>query len=68
MEDHGSRPVVFRFYHPIDREQIEHFRCAWRPWERDAQTVIRDAPSLIESDGIELIVAEFEDKIVGRRI
>ena len=65
MEDHGSRPVVFRFYHPDDREQVERFRCAWRPWERDAQTVIRNAPSLIEGDGIELIVAQLENTIVG---
>ena len=65
MNDHGLIPVVIRFYAPDDRESVEKFRCSWRPWEKDAQRVIRDAPSIIESDGLELIVAEHEGKVVG---
>jgi RimJ/RimL family protein N-acetyltransferase len=65
MKDHGLPPVVFRFYDDTDREQIETFRCAWRPWERDAQEVIRNAPSQIESDGVELLVADLDGAVVG---
>lgn len=65
MNDHGLIPVVICFYTHEDREFVEKFRCCWRTWEKDAQRVIRNAPSSIESDDLELITAEHEGKVVG---
>lgn len=66
MDDHGDLPVVVRFYADNDRDVVEHFRCAWRKWERDAERIIREAPSIQSDGGVEILIAISKDnEVVG---
>jgi RimJ/RimL family protein N-acetyltransferase len=56
---------VVRFFRQGDAEQIRDFRCSQRKWEREAQRVIRESPSLPENYGIEILVADLNGEVVG---
>jgi RimJ/RimL family protein N-acetyltransferase len=67
MDGHGDLPVTVRFYADEDRDSLEKFKCAWRRWEKDAQRIIRDAPSIrLNNQIVEILVAQHGDgELVG---
>jgi RimJ/RimL family protein N-acetyltransferase len=66
MDGHGDLPVAIRFYKDQDKNDVKRFKCAWRRWEKEAQSIIRDAPSVQVTDDIEILVAKSGDgEIVG---
>jgi hypothetical protein len=65
MDARGILPVEVRFYSDGDRQEVENFHCAQRRWEKEAQGVIRRAPSLLVEEGVELLVATADGEVVG---
>lgn len=67
MNEYGVPPVLIRFYRENDGEQIVTFRCSpYSPkWKRAPERIIQRAPSTLHDEGIEILVAEDETRIVG---
>jgi RimJ/RimL family protein N-acetyltransferase len=64
------RDISIRLFHADDKAQVRKFACAnpSEKWTKAAQSVIRDAPSVIAAGGSDASIAvavDAEDRIVG---